>query len=263
VSAELAAALWAETLKVRRSRVLPVTIGAMTLAGSVAAFFEFVLLDPERARAMGLLGAKAQLTGSTADWAGYFSMTAQIVAVGGLIVFGIIAIWLFGREFSDRTAKDLLALPTSRTAIVLAKLALCLGWCVLLTAFLSVLTVSFGVLLDLPGWSAAVAREGVWTVLLAGLLTTGLVASYALAASLGRGYLPAVGAMFLTVLAAQVASAMGYGAWFPWAVPGLMAGAGGPDQVQPGWAGAGMVVLVAAASALANVLWWERADHSA
>ncbi|MEV0143917.1 MULTISPECIES: ABC transporter permease [unclassified Nonomuraea] len=39
----------------------------------------------------------------------------------------MIAIWLFGREFSDHTAKDLLALPTSRTAIVAAKFVVAAG----------------------------------------------------------------------------------------------------------------------------------------
>jgi hypothetical protein len=37
-------------------------------------------------------------------------------------VFGLVVIWLIGREFSDRTAKALLALPTSRDAVVAAKL---------------------------------------------------------------------------------------------------------------------------------------------
>jgi hypothetical protein len=56
---------------------------------------------------MGLIGDKAQLGGGTADWPGYFALLAQTVAVGGVRVFGLIMVWLFGREFSDRTAKDL------------------------------------------------------------------------------------------------------------------------------------------------------------
>ncbi|MEX5298315.1 ABC transporter permease [Kocuria sp. CPCC 205292] len=122
--ADLVAALHAEALKLRRSRVPWATAGAVLLAGAVGAFFMFVLQDVDRARTLGLLGTKAQLTGGTADWAGYFSLTAQTVSVGRLVISGSAAIWLFGREFSDRTATDLLALPTSRTAVVLAKLLL-------------------------------------------------------------------------------------------------------------------------------------------
>ncbi|WP_424346811.1 hypothetical protein [Kocuria sp. CH-021] len=62
--AELVAALHAEALKLRRSRVPWATAGAVLLAGAVGAFFMFVLQDVDRARTLGLLGTKAQLTGA-------------------------------------------------------------------------------------------------------------------------------------------------------------------------------------------------------
>jgi ABC-2 type transport system permease protein len=70
-----------------------------------------ILKDPEAARSMGLISAKAQMVAGVADWPTYYNVLAQAVAVGGGILFAIIAIWVFGREFSDRTAKELLALP--------------------------------------------------------------------------------------------------------------------------------------------------------
>src|SRR5699024_4683151 len=51
----------------------------------------------------------------------YLSLYAQIIAVGGVFVFGFITSWIFGREFADNTIKDLLALPYSRAVIILAK----------------------------------------------------------------------------------------------------------------------------------------------
>lgn len=171
---EIAAALWAELLKVRRSRVPWVTFVAFTVAGFVGGFFMFILQNPDRARSLGLLGAKAQLAGGTADWAGCFALTAQIAAVGGLLVFGPVVIWLFGREFSDRTAKDLLALPTSRGAVVVAKLLVALGWCLLLAAQLVVISLLFGAGLGLPGWSADAALHGLATVFATVLLTVAL-----------------------------------------------------------------------------------------
>ena len=56
-----------------------------------------------------------------ADWPTYLDLLAQSIAVGGLILFSLIGSWVFGREFVDRTVKDLLALPTARSAIVAAK----------------------------------------------------------------------------------------------------------------------------------------------
>lgn len=260
---ELAAALHAEALKLRRSRVPWATAGAVLLAAAVGAFFMFVLQDVGRARSLGLLGTKAQLTGGTADWPGYFALTAQTVSVGGLIIFGTAAIWLFGREFSDRTVTDLLALPTSRTAVVLAKFVLLLGWCAALTVLLVALVLVLGALLGLPGWSGGAALQGAAGVLGAGLLTAGLAVPYGLAASVGRGYLPAVAVLFLTVLVAQVLAAVGHGAWFPWAVPALLAGTAGPAAAETGWGGPLGVLLVGLGSAAATAAWWERADHRA
>jgi ABC-2 type transport system permease protein len=262
MSRDIPVALRAEWLKIRRSLLPWVTLAAILLAALAGAFFMFVLQDVDRAKAMGLLGAKAQLSKGSADWPGYFGLSAQIAAVGGLGIFGIIMIWLFGREFTDRTAKDLLALPAARSAIVLAKFVVALVWCLVLTLLLVALTLTFGSILDLPGWSAANALHGAGIVLLTGALTVGLVTFYGLVASVARGYLPAVGAMFATLLSAQVVAAVGYGAWFAWSVPALLAGAAGPDQANPGLVGIASVPLVAVLSIAGTVAWWNRADHS-
>lgn len=261
MTGQIGDALWAELLKVRRSLVPWVTSAAFTLAGLVGAFFMFVLQDPARARSLGLLGAKAQLTGGTADWAGHLALTAQIVALGGLLVFGLIVIWLFGREFSDRTATDLLALPTSRSAIVVAKLLVALGWSLLLTLQLVVIAGASGAVLGLPGWSGEVARSGLGTVAATALLTVALATAYGLIACLGRGYLPAMAAMLASLFAAQVVAALGFGAWFPWSVPALLSGIAGADQASPGAGGVVSVVLVGVLASGATVLWWQHADQ--
>ena len=259
--AEIAAALWAELLKVRRSRAPLVTVVAFTLAGLVGGLFMFVFQDPGRARALGLLGTKAQLASGQADWAGYFALTAQIIAVGGLLIFGLVIIWLFGREFSDGTVKDLLALPTSRSAVVVAKQLVALGWSLLLTTQVVIITLVLGYQLRLPGWSAETALRGLATVFATSLLTVALTTTYGLVASAGRGYLVAVAAMFVSLFAAQVIAALGYGAWFPWSVPSLLSGVAGPDQSSPGLLGITGVIVVGVAASVATGIWWQHADH--
>ena len=116
-------------------------------------------------------------------------------------------------------------------------------------------------MLGLPGWSAQVFWHGVGVIVATAVLTVALATTYALAASWGRGYLAAVATLFVTAITAQIVSAVGYGAWFPWAVPSLMSGVAGPDQATPGVAGITSVLLVGAAACTATVLWWQRADH--
>ena len=113
-------ALFAETLKMRRSKVPYFAALGFCIAPLAGGLFMIILKDPEAAQAMGLISAKAQLMIGVADWPAYFGFLSQAVAAGGLILFSIITTWVFGREFSDHTVKELLALPTSRETIVTA-----------------------------------------------------------------------------------------------------------------------------------------------
>ncbi|MET8758889.1 ABC transporter permease [Lentzea sp. NPDC004782] len=250
-----------ELLKARRSRVPEVTALAFTVVALVGGLFMFILRDPERARSIGLLGTKAALAGGAADWPAYLSFLAQSTAVGGMIVFGLVEIWTFGREFGQHTAKDLLALPTPRVTIVAAKFVVVAIWCLLLTAQLLVLGLGIGTVLHLPGWSAAEVLTGLLQAGAVAVLTVLLTTPVAFAACAGRGYLPGVGAMIAAVFCAQIVAALGYGQYFPWSVPALFSGLAGPDRPSPGALGIVLVVLTGAAGAVGTALWWRQADH--
>jgi ABC-2 type transport system permease protein len=255
-------ALWAELVKVRRSRLSWVSVLAFTVAAGVGGLFMFILADPQRARRLGLLGAKAQLVNGTADWPTYFGLLAQTVAVGGSIIFGLIVIWTFGREFSDRTVKDLLALPTRRSTVVAAKFVVTGGWCLLLAVQTYLLGLAIGAALRLPGWSAGAAVRGLGVLLACAVMSVLLVAPFGLAASVGRGYLAAVGVMFAIIFVAQLVAALGYGRYFPWSVPAIFSGVAGPDQPGPAPVGYVLVVGVGAAGMAATAAWWSNADQT-
>ena len=60
-----------------------------------------------------LVSVKADLFAySAADWQTYLGMYGQLIAAGGFFLFVLVISWVFGREFSDKTIKDLLAVPT-------------------------------------------------------------------------------------------------------------------------------------------------------
>ena len=254
-------AIAAELLKARRSRLPWVTAVAFTIAAGFGGLVMFILQDLRRARALGLLGAKASLTGGTADWPGYFALLAQTIAVGGTLLFGLIVVWVFGREFSQGTAKDLLALPTPRTAIVGAKFGVVAAWSLLLTLYTSLLGLAIGSAIGLTGWSTTTAAAGLANLLLTAAMTIALVTPFALAASAGRGYLAGVAAMFVVTFLAQVITLLGYGRYFPWSVPALFAGTAGPQGDLPGPLGYALVVLVGVLGTTGTAAWWKLADQ--
>ena len=211
-------ALWAETLKARRSKVpLFTTVGFLILP-LVSGLFMIILKDPEKAKELGIISVKAQLVGGVADWPSLFGMLKMGMGIAGSILFAIITTWVFGREFSDHTAKELLALPTSRRVIVSAKFVFILFWLISLSIFIFVITLGIGAAVNIPDWSPILAWTSFRSSMLIAFLTILLMPVVALIASAGRGYLPPLGWAFLTMALAQIAVVMGWGEWFPQSV---------------------------------------------
>ncbi len=255
-------ALWMESLKARRSKVpLLATIG-FTLAPLMDGLFMFIMKDPQRAREMGLLSVKAQLAMSTADWTTFFGVLTQAIAVGGTIVFSIVTIWVFGREFSDRTAKELMALPVSREKIVSAKLIVISAWVFGTTLWVYVVGLVVGSMIDIPGWTATLAWRAFLDVFATAAMTLLLMTPVAFIASMGRGYLPPLGWAVLTIFFSQIIAATGWGDWFPWSVPALFSGVVGPRSEQLGTHSYVLVLLTSLIGLALTFWWWRNADQT-
>ena len=257
----LGATPWAETLKARRSMLPWLTALGAACVPLVGGLFMLILKDPAWARRLGLITAKAQMRAGTADWSTYVDLLAQAVAVGGLLLFGLIAIASFGREWSDRTVKDLLALPTPRAAIAGAKFVVIAFWSVILAAIVYLLGVSIGAAVGLPGWSPRLALHAAGEIAATTGLTIALVTPFAWTASAGRGFLPPIGAMLLVVVLAQILAALGWGPYFPWSIPALASGAAGPDVAKLGAGSYLLVALTGIAGVVATLAWWQSADQ--
>jgi ABC-2 type transport system permease protein len=258
----LRAAITTELLKSRRSRVPWGVAAGFSLAPLVAGLFMVLLKDPEAARSLGLLGAKAQLTAGSADWPTFLSVLGQALTIGAAILFAFLTAWLFGREFADRTVRNLLANPTPRRTIVVAKSIVVAAWALGITAWVIVLGLTIGALVGLPGWSSADAGWVVASMALAAVLTIGLLTWVAFFAGVGRGFIAPLAWAVATIAAAQVLAILGWGSWFPFAVPAILAGSGGA-QVEPVTpAAVGIVLIVAAGGLAATIAWWERADQT-
>ena len=255
-------ALWAEALKARRSKVPLLASIGFTLAPLMDGLFMFIMKDPERAREMGLLSVKAQLAMSTADWATFFSVLTQAVAVGGVIVFSIVTAWVFGREFSDHTAKNLLATPTSRGKIITAKLMVISAWVLVTSIWVYLIGLVVGSLVDIPGWTSELALESFRDVLFTAGMTLLLMTPVAFIASMGRGYLPPLGWAVLTIFFSQIVAATGWGDWFPWSVPALYSGVVGPRAEQLGTHSYILVILACITGLAATFWWWRNADQT-
>ena len=251
--------LWIELRKTLRSRMpLFAILGSLLMPLGVS-FLIFVSRNPDISRKLGLISAKANLMADTAtNWPAYLNLLAQLIAAGGFLFFCLIVSWVFGREFSDGTLKDMLAVPVQRSTILLAKFGVSAAW----SAGLSLVFIAFGLgmgaLIGLPEGSAGVILQGCLRAVVAAGLAIVVAMPFALFASIGRGYLLPIGAAILTMIMANVVAIAGWGEYFPWDVPGLYSQ---PKFVLPAisyW----IVMLAGLAGMAATYLWWKFADQS-
>ena len=161
---------------------------------------------------------------------------------------------------SPAYAVEALKLRRSRVVLV-ATLALALVPAAMARGFLAAVFVTWPLGL---ATGLGMPDDGDWQTLgrvatlavLSGLLALPV----AVAASRGRGYLPAVGGLLVLVILAQVATIAGAGGWWPWSVPAMWAI--GPEAGIPAVTAARLLVVpaVALAGAVVTLRWWRHAD---
>jgi ABC-2 type transport system permease protein len=257
----ITAALWSESLKVRRSRIFLVTILVAIFIPVMMGFMMLIIKHPELASKARMLAIKASMIGK-ASWLTFFNYLSMTVTAGGLVIFGFVASWIFGREYSDRTVKDLLALPIPRPRIVQAKFLVMTAWCLLLALIIFTAGLAVGGIVGLDGWSGKIVLPTFGTFIGCAFLTIVVCTPVAFFASFSRGYLFPIGFVILTLVFIQVSNFAGYTQYIPWAVPMLIAGASGGGSEHPGAASYIILILTSFAGLTATMAWWRYADQT-
>ena len=251
--------LWVEWRKATRSRMVLWTILASLLMPLGIAFLIFVAKNPAFSEKLGLISAKANLVAyAGTDWPAYMGWFGQVIGAGGFILTAFTMTWVFGREFSDGTLKDLLAVPIERTSIVLAKIILVAAWSVLMAGVIFAAGLVMGLFLRLPGATAFAIFQGGVTVALTTCLVIPLVMPFAFFASLGRGYLLSIALAALALMLTNLSNVLGRGDYFPWAIPLIFA----QGKTPLGPVSYGIVLVTGLAGIMVTDWWWKHADQT-
>lgn len=254
--------LQAELLKNKHSKILWATFIAFGLAPIIGGVFILIIKDADALAKAGSLAMKAKTMNFEADWKSYLGLLNQALAVGGVLVFGFVASWIFGREYSDGTAKDLLALPTSRTKILNAKFSIYILWCLALAVSNLILGFIVGSILKLPAQEMKIVFPLLTDYFITAILTILVGFPIALFAIWGKGYLAPLAFVALTLVFSQIIAATGYGTYFPWSVPGLFSGAGGAYKKLLDNFSYIIVGLTGVLGYLATLRYWKIADQT-
>jgi len=259
---ELKAALWVEILKVRRTKIFPISIYFFLFIGVMMGLLMFLSMHPEIANRSSTISMKTSfLAGS--DWKAFYELLIQIILTIGVIGSGIITSWVFGREFSDRTIKDILALPVRRDTIVASKLIVLLGWSIILSVVILAAAMLTGLATGISGWLASEFFSFLKLYLICTLLNTLLISPVAFVASAGRGYMLPISFVILIMILTQLlfVGLPGLAIWFPWALPALYSGAAGVAIPSPGFLSYVLYFITVVAGIFGTTAWWRFADH--
>jgi len=230
--------LGTEILKLKRSMMPWLSLLFYAFFAGMAWFVFWMLKNPGAAQDLGLIGQKASfaMNGLSADWQGLFTMFAELGVAGGMIVLSIVVIHIFGREYVEGTAKNMLALPIPRAYFVAAKLIVAALWFALLTAFLLAECLMVGGRLGLgPIPAGLLARESA-NILVAAFLVLALQPLVAWVTVASGGYLAPFGYTIATLLVGNIMIRTLWARWCPWSIVALLGGMAGPRQegVVPG-----------------------------
>jgi ABC-2 type transport system permease protein len=251
-----------EFAKLHRSKTTWATFGGLSMGPLGIALFMWIVREPGRAAQLGLLGTKANLSGLEATWPSYLSMLTLIVGIGGMVLLAFVVAYLFGREYENATAKNMLALPVQRHWFVIAKLVVAAVWWLALVVAALAESFAIGYALGLPGFSAELAVGSVAKALLAAGISYLLVPVVAWVTVWARGSTAPISFALAMLALGNLFGKTGWAEWFPWSIVPIMIGMVG-DPVQSLPAGSYVVLaLTFVAGVAAAVLQLRYADNA-
>lgn len=256
------AALWIEILKIRRTKVFAISIYFFIFIGVMMGLLMFLSMHPEIANRSATISAKTSFLGGS-NWSAFFELLLQIILTVGVIGSGVVTSWGFGREFSDRVVKDLLALPVSRSTIVISKLITLFIWSIILSISLLIAAMLTGLIVKIPDWSEGALFPFLLTYFICAILNALLITPVAFVASIGRGYMLPISFVILLLILTQLIfvglPALSF--YFPWAIPALYSGVAGDAVPPPGFISYLIYGLTIIIGLIGTISWWRYADH--
>jgi ABC-2 type transport system permease protein len=223
-------AVGSEFLKLRRCKVTWVTLLANIFMIAALGGFMWIMLNPGMAGKLGLIGQKASFSfgGEGRDWAAFLTVAGEMSGIGGMLFCSIIFAYVFGREYAEGTAKNLLALPVSRGTLVAAKVLVAAAWFAALTLGAVAAAFAAGRILGLAGFSGALFGGYALKAAVLALMSLCAAMPVAWVAVATRGYFAPLGYAIATLMFASLFGHTGWGPWCPWSIIGIYSGASGP-----------------------------------
>jgi ABC-2 type transport system permease protein len=196
-----------------------------------------------------------------------FMRTGPALLAGwyGTVLFALATAYVFGREYAEGTAKEMLTQPIRREWFLAAKTAVLVAWLLGLTLLSVIAQAILATLLGLkgPSWSVMAACLG--DSLTVAVLIFATLPVVALLAIRGGGYLAPMAYSAVVATVGLGLAEIGWTRWFPWSMQIAVAGMGlFPAAPMPGLvAGSWVLMACVFVAGSAAVVWcFNMADNT-
>jgi ABC-2 type transport system permease protein len=190
------------------------------------------------------------------NWETYFSDLLGSIASLLVVGFSFTSAWVFGREYTDNTIKDLLVKPISKSYSVLSKFIVITMWNTLMAIFTFAVIAGAGALIGVSGGSLPILLNIFWTFMTTSLLIMVVSTTSALLANITRGYLAPIGVTFVIVIVSNVVVQLGIGPYFPWTIPVLLL-----TGTDIGFISIIILAVTGIVGFAGTIAWWRFAEH--
>jgi bacitracin transport system permease protein len=144
----------------------------------------------------------------------FYNTNLYSVLLIGVPLYSVMAAYLFSREYTEDTLKNLLTIPVSRTALMLSKMLLFFIWVLFLTLVAWVLALLLGLIWQVEGLSEALILDSLAAYGIAAALLTALSTPIIWITMAMKNYVPAI----IVSISISLVNVMG----FSWDKRGLL-----------------------------------------
>ncbi|MEI4804499.1 ABC transporter permease [Bacillus sp. FJAT-51639] len=181
--------LYTELLKLKRSNMFLISM----IGAAVAPFMIVLAFYIE-------MKTKPSVTPASFD-ALFLNVNMYTILFMGVLLYGVVTAYLFNREYTENTLKNLLTIPVSRFNFIMSKFALLFIWIMILTIVAWGLTLLLGLLGGFPGLSIPLSFQFLVKFLLGGVFLFILSSPIVLLTLVMKTYVPPI---ILTIVVAMV-----------------------------------------------------------
>ncbi|WCN36388.1 ABC transporter permease [Aneurinibacillus uraniidurans] len=196
--------LYTELLKLKRSRMFLLSIMGAAVAPFMVVISTYIHSKTKEPTKVVLFEEL------------FFDTHLYTVLLIGVPLYGVVTAYLFSREYTEDTLKNLLTIPVSRTSIILSKMLLLFLWIMLLTLLAWGLTLLLGMIGQFDGVSTTLIVNTLRTFIVAGVFLFLLSTPIILTTIVLKNYVPTIVLTIVITLINVMGSQSEYKGLVPW-----------------------------------------------